>query len=65
MFKANYAADFPELRIYSSHTEMLAAEQLDVVGVLVEDHLAWRVRAVDCSHLSRVKGVLWERALLS
>ena len=30
-FAATYAEDFPDLRIYSNHKEMLAAEDLDIV----------------------------------
>jgi predicted dehydrogenase len=37
-FKAIHSAEFPELRTYSSHTEMLANEQLDLLTVATSDH---------------------------
>ena len=38
VFKENFRADFPGLRVYASHKEMLAHEQLDIVTVGVSDH---------------------------
>jgi predicted dehydrogenase len=61
VFKANYAEDFPELRIYSSHTEMLAAEQLDVVTVGVSDHRHADI-VVDAANAG-VRGIFCEKPL--
>ena len=61
-FKANYAKAYPDLRIYSSHKEMLAAEgQLDIVTVGVSDHRHADI-VVDAANAG-VKGIFCEKPL--
>jgi predicted dehydrogenase len=60
-FKARYAEEFPELRIYSSHEEMLAKEPLDIVTVGVSDHRHAEI-VVNAANAG-VKGIFCEKPL--
>ena len=61
-FKANYAAAFPGLRIYSNHKEMLVKESpLDIVTVGVSDHRHADI-VVDAANAG-VKGIFCEKPL--
>lgn len=61
-FRANYAAAFPELRIYSNHKEMLEKESpLDIVTVGVSDHRHADI-VVDAANAG-VKGIFCEKPL--
>ena len=61
-FKKNYAQDYPELRIYSSHKEMLEKESpLDIITVGVSDHRHADI-VVDAANAG-VKGIFCEKPL--
>ena len=61
-FKANYAQDYPGLRIYANHKEMLEKESpLDIVTVGISDHRHAEV-VVDAANAG-VKGIFCEKPL--
>ena len=61
-FKANYSAEYPDLRVYSNHEEMLANERpLDILTVAVSDHRHADI-VVNAANAG-VKGILCEKPL--
>lgn len=61
-FKEQYTAAFPDLRIYSSHKEMLAAEDLHIVTCGVSDHRHAEI-VVDAANTPGVQGIYCEKPL--
>jgi predicted dehydrogenase len=61
-FLAHYKEDFPELRFYSNHKEMLANEEVDIVTCGVSDHRHAEI-VVDAANKPGVKGIYCEKPL--
>ena len=62
-FKENYADEFPDLRIYTNHKDMLAAHpDLDILTVAVSDHRHADI-VVDAANSGHVKAIFCEKPL--
>ena len=62
-FKETYSNEFPDLHIYTSHTEMLAAEpDVDILTVAVSDHRHADI-VVDAANSGHVKAIFCEKPL--
>ena len=61
-FLAAYKADFPELRFYTNHKDMLASEELDIVTCGVSDHRHADI-VVNAANKPGVKGIYCEKPL--
>lgn len=62
-FRESYAKEFPDLCIYSSHTEMLAAHpDLDILTVAVSDHRHADI-VVDAANSGHIKAIFCEKPL--
>ena len=62
-FKASYANEFPDLRIYTNHRDMLAAHpDLDILTVAVSDHRHADI-VVDAANSGHVKAIFCEKPL--
>jgi predicted dehydrogenase len=60
-FRATWAVECPDARVYSDYKEMLSEEDLDIVSVVTSDHLHADM-VVDAAE-SGVKGILCEKPL--